>query len=539
MTMDTSSFEALFSSLAQTSHLNFELWDATGLLFSSEAEPEKVDVFEERRDFAIQVLGQAAFQQAAADGHHEMFGLPLRSNGQVVGSLVAYRSNSDTTFQTQRAGSRKTSCAEGMKPLLTNLAELIEDRWRTQSEIEDMAHELTQSFEDLYLYSRIATQIKTLQVSESMLQDLLAQLLEAMRVDLAFAKLQGFNEYKVLVPGAELSEEISGLEPFLESLIESIPRNAASLEDNYFIVNNSRLKPGYGELHPKPYRFLAVAVAHKDTFYGWLGLVSFNLEKIFRRGELRLLDSIAEQLGVVIDNTNLYRDLERFVINVVKSLVKAIEAKDYYTRGHSERVSRFCSLVAEKINLDANQQIHLHWASILHDIGKIAIAEHILNKPDVLDYTEYGIIKEHPRKGCDILKPLEQLSDSIPGILHHHERWDGEGYPLGLKREEIPLLARIIAVADTFDALTSERPYRGSRTQREALKIMQEVAGAQLDPDLVSVFQEVMDLGSVKEGGHEKEDHRDAETFDQCSTSRSPDSSDPHRLSDISEPRRT
>ena len=243
MTMDISPFEALFSSLAETSRLNFEVWDGTGLLFSSEAEPEKVCVSKERRDFSIQVLGRAAFQCAAADGHDEMFGLPLKSNGQVVGSLVAYRSNSDTTFQTQRPGSRETSCAEGVKTLLTNLAELIEDRWRTQSEIENMAHELTQSFEDLYLYSRTATQIKTLQVSESMLQDLLAQLSEAMRVDLAFAKLQGFNAYKVLVSRSELSEEISGLEPFLESLIESIPRNAPSLEENYFIVNNSKLKP--------------------------------------------------------------------------------------------------------------------------------------------------------------------------------------------------------------------------------------------------------------------------------------------------------
>jgi HD-GYP domain-containing protein (c-di-GMP phosphodiesterase class II) len=169
----------------------------------------------------------------------------------------------------------------------------------------------------------------------------------------------------------------------------------------------------------------------------------------------------------------------------------------------------------------------------LHDIGKIAIAEHILNKPDTLNHTEYGIIKEHPKKGCDILKPLEQLSDSIPGILYHHERWDGDGYPRGLKKQEIPLLARIIAVADTFDALTSERPYRRSRTQQEALKIMQEVSGTQLDPDLVNIFQEVMDLG--KEGIHRKEDYRDAATFDQCSTSRSQGSSDPRRISDISE----
>jgi HD-GYP domain-containing protein (c-di-GMP phosphodiesterase class II) len=532
MSMDISPFEALFSSLAQTSHFNFELWDGTGLLFSSEAEPEKVSVSKKRRDFSAQILSQAAFQYASVDGDGEIFGIPLRSNGQVVGSLIAYSSNSAKPSQTKCSGSEKSPGAEGMKTLLTNLAELIEDRWTFQSETEDMAQELTQSFEDLYLYSRIATQIKTLQVSKSMLEDLLAQLLETMRVDLAFAKLQGPNEYKVLVESSELSDKSSGLESFFESLIEAIPRSAPSLEENYFIVNDSRLTPGYGDLHPAPYRFLAVAVSHQDTFYGWLGLASFNLNPVFHRSELRLLTSIAEQLGVVIDNTYLYRDLERLVINIVKSLVQAIEAKDFYTRGHSERVSHVCSLIAERLYLNAAQKVHLHWASILHDIGKIAIAEHILNKPEALNDAEYGIVKEHPRRGFLILKPLEQLSGSLPGILHHHEHWDGGGYPQGLKGKEIPLLARIVAVADTFDALTSERPYRAGRSQQDALAIMKELAGTQLDPELVNTLQEVMDIR--KEGNQGKEEYRDAATFDQCSTGGYQDSFDPHGHADIS-----
>ncbi len=311
MSMDISPFEALFSSLAQTSHFNFELWDGTGLLFSSEAEPEKVSVSKRRRDFSAQILSQAAFQYALVDGHGEIFGIPLRSNGQVVGSLIAYGSNSDKKSQTKCSGSEKSPGAEEMKTLLTNLAELIEDRWTSQSEMEDMAQELTQSFEDLYLYSRIATQIKTLQVSESMLEDLLAQLLETMRVDLAFARLQGPKVYKVLVESSELSDKTSGLASFFESLIDAIPRSAPSLKENYFIVNDSRLTPGYGDLHPEPYRFLAVAVSHQDTFYGWLGLASFNLNPVFRRSELRLLASIAEQLGVVIDNTNVTKELVR------------------------------------------------------------------------------------------------------------------------------------------------------------------------------------------------------------------------------------
>jgi HD-GYP domain-containing protein (c-di-GMP phosphodiesterase class II) len=241
---------------------------------------------------------------------------------------------------------------------------------------------------------------------------------------------------------------------------------------------------------------------HNDNVYGWLGLVSFNLKEIFRRSELRLLSSMAEQLAVVMANTDLYQDLERFVINVVKSLVYAIEAKDVYTRGHSERVNRYTMLMAEHLQLDEEQKKVLYWASILHDVGKIGIPEAILNKPGPLNDDEYRVIKSHPEKGYDILQPLEQLASSLPGILHHHERYDGGGYPHGVKGEEIPLLARIIAVADTFDAITSDRAYRKGKTAKEALTIIEKVAGTQLDPHLVEVFVDVLneDLGLVQKG---------------------------------------
>ena len=230
---------------------------------------------------------------------------------------------------------------------------------------------------------------------------------------------------------------------------------------------------------------------HNGNFYGWIGLVSFNLEEIFRRSELRLLDSMAEQIAVVITNSDLYRDLERFVINMVKSLVFAIEAKDDYTRGHSERVCQYSLLMGERLGFDEERKKILQWSSILHDSGKIGIPESILNKPWRLKDEEYQIIKNHPMKGHTILEPLEQLASSLPGMLHHHERYDGKGYPKGLKGKKIPLEARIIAVAVTFDAITSSRAYRPAKTPEEALKEIEKVAGTQLDPDLVKVFKEV------------------------------------------------
>jgi HD-GYP domain-containing protein (c-di-GMP phosphodiesterase class II) len=148
--------------------------------------------------------------------------------------------------------------------------------------------------------------------------------------------------------------------------------------------------------------------------------------------------------------------------------------------------------MANHLELGETEKKALQWASILHDVGKIGVPENILNKKGRLDDKEYEIIKKHPAKGYNILRPLEQLSGALPGILHHHERYDGTGYPKGLKGEEIPLQARIIAVADTFDAMTSERAYRPAKSHEEAMAIIENVAGAQLDPYLVSVLKDAL-----------------------------------------------
>ena len=139
---------------------------------------------------------------------------------------------------------------------------------------------------------------------------------------------------------------------------------------------------------------------------------------------------------------------------------------------------------------------------MLHDVGKIGIPEAILNKPLPLTDEEYSIIKTHSQKGCNILEPLEQLASSLPCILHHHEIYDGKGYPHSLKGVVIPLSARIIAVADTFDALTSDRAYRPSKSVKEAVTIPEKAAGTQLDPDLVEVFKKVLmeDLWPMQKG---------------------------------------
>ncbi|MCP4414707.1 MAG: HD domain-containing protein, partial [Gammaproteobacteria bacterium] len=160
-------------------------------------------------------------------------------------------------------------------------------------------------------------------------------------------------------------------------------------------------------------------------------------------------------------------------------------------RGHSERVSRMCLYMAEYLGLIEVDKKNLEWAAILHDVGKIGVPESILCKEGPLDGDEYEIIKQHPLKGREILEHIEQFRDVLPGVLHHHESYDGSGYPNGLKGEGIPLCARIISIVDTFDSITTNRPYRQRNGDQKALSVIEELAGTQFDPYLVDKFKEV------------------------------------------------
>ena len=480
------------SSLSPLVRLNFQIWDGNRLAYASDnaATPSNLMQYQA---FSTHVIKQATYQCESHDGSSPIFGTPIRHAGQVIGSLIASKSNGHLAVPSEDSLQTQTYDDGKMKPFLRHLAGLAEGTWADRKEIEEMAEELSQSFEDLSLYARISTHMRSVQFSAEMLHALIEEFQETLRVDMAFIEMPNRQEYNTIVSAKGLSDRVPDQQGFIHKLILRIPEEAPSFEEGYFIVNDSRSSPTYRELHPLPFRFLTVKVANAIASDGWLGLVSFRLEERFRQSELKLLQSMAKQISVLLANMDLYHDLEQFVINMVKSLVFAIEAKDMYTRGHSERVNRYAMLMAERLQLDETQKSVLNWASILHDVGKIGIPESILNKPDLLNDDEFDVIKEHPKKGHDILKPVEQLASSLPGILHHHERFDGKGYPHGLKGEEIPFVARIIAVADTFDAITSHRAYRSARAAREALAIIDDVAGTQLDPEVVKTFKKVFD----------------------------------------------
>ena len=207
--------------------------------------------------------------------------------------------------------------------------------------------------------------------------------------------------------------------------------------------------------------------------------------------ERSLLETAAGNLAVFLDNARLYRDLDAMFLGALSALVSAIEAKDPYTRGHSQRVALLSRDIAAAAGLPDAVVKQIHIAGLVHDIGKIGVPEIVLRKQGRLDDAEYELIKQHPETGWRILRDIPQFAPILDGVRFHHERFDGHGYPHGIAGEDIPLPARVIAIADTFDAMSSTRTYRTARDRGEVLGEMARLGGTQFDPVMLQHFLRV------------------------------------------------
>lgn len=211
----------------------------------------------------------------------------------------------------------------------------------------------------------------------------------------------------------------------------------------------------------------------------------------FGTSEASLLSTAAAMIASHVNNLHLFQEREALLVNVVRTLVYAVEAKDRYTCGHSERVALYAKRLAQQVGYSEEDSELLYLTGLLHDIGKIAINDAILNKPGRLTEEEFAEIQRHPEEGWKILHELPQLAYVLPGVLHHHERFDGKGYPDQLSDLEIPFDGRILAVADAYDAMTSDRAYRKGMPHEKAASILQAGSGTQWDPKIVEAFLQI------------------------------------------------
>jgi putative nucleotidyltransferase with HDIG domain len=237
----------------------------------------------------------------------------------------------------------------------------------------------------------------------------------------------------------------------------------------------------------KPHGHVIVPIKSEGVV---LGIMTFYTppEVLPSPSDLRLLKGVARQLAVALKNNKLITELENLSMNITHALSSAIDAKSPWTKGHSERVAEYAAAIGQKLGMEQRFIERLRLAGLLHDIGKIGTYDRLLDKAEKLTREEHELIKQHPDRGCEILAPINDMDDILPAVRHHHERWDGEGYPAGLKGKDIPLMARILCVADSFDTMTEDRPYRPSIGVDNAVQELKYCAGSQFDPELVEVF---------------------------------------------------
>jgi HD-GYP domain-containing protein (c-di-GMP phosphodiesterase class II) len=414
------------------------------------------------------------------------------------GEAVLYRAlhfASDTEAPTAwavTAGSGELADA----PLnLDRLAEALEEaaegmisEARTRSEVEQITQELGECYEELHLVYALDAHISgRIGQDEDELRTLLQAVAEHMRADVAVFVQPA---EKLCVYATVLSAEIPNLDLVLVETRGDLFRFIQAGKETVVLneLDDARRPFVFTDM---PFRVLACPVRTGAQVDGMVVLLNHMHKPPFANSDRRLLEVLANQLSSLAKSFLLLRNMNRFAEQLAEAMVEAVEAKDPYTRGHSERVNFISMEIGREMGLPVDELQDLHWGSLLHDVGKIGIPDAVLSKPARLTRDEYTFIKVHPERSYEILRNVEHLKTALLGARHHQEMFDGNGYPHGLKGDRIPLHGRIIAVADTYDSITSSRAYRAGRTHEVAMREIERVSGTQLDPAIVEVFKKI------------------------------------------------
>jgi HD-GYP domain-containing protein (c-di-GMP phosphodiesterase class II) len=370
--------------------------------------------------------------------------------------------------------------------------------------VEMCMEQISTNMEELTFLRELAGHMKLQSASrgvDSLCAGLLATLTEAASAEYAaFLKARDWDDGRVwdIVCECRDAGEPANVAQIMETLLDHFPIQNSQ---RGFVFNRNGLNPPLETRLSREIRScLAVEVRNVESPVGWLLAVNKKTD-VYRNlgdgltGELEfgtheatLFSSVASLLVTHAQNVQLFEQKEALFLGTIRGMVSALDARDKYTRGHSERVATTARDIAAALQLPETEIEDIYISGLLHDIGKIGVPDHVLLKPGRLTDEEFDIIKQHPTIGYEILKQIPAMSSILPGVLHHHEAVDGRGYPYGLKGQAIPLMARILAVADSFDAMTSTRAYRPKMPLEKAFAILREHAGVQWDAQVVDVF---------------------------------------------------
>ena len=263
--------------------------------------------------------------------------------------------------------------------------------------------------------------------------------------------------------------------------------------------SDARFSEGQSVIGQRVRSVMCVPLRTTDEILGALYVDSLSGAGRFNESDLELLAAIGNQAGVAMHRVRLVGELERLLLDTIKAIAATIDARDGYTHRHSERVAAFTAQLALEMGLSESERQTAELSALLHDVGKIAVPDSILNKPGRLTPEEFAEMQKHPVHGAQILGNIQSATVKavLPGVQYHHEKWDGTGYPEGLKAEAIPFLGRLLGVADFYDALTSARAYRGAMPANEAIKLIQDGAGKHFDPAVAAAARRLFDRGEL------------------------------------------
>ncbi|MEW6097506.1 MAG: HD domain-containing phosphohydrolase [bacterium] len=377
-----------------------------------------------------------------------------------------------------------------------------------EEELDEMTEELSLAYEELSLVYDVSHSVGAMLNVDRLPIEVLNKAMNILDTKYGYLMLFDEEDFKLKIKAA-IGFEPEKLEKFRTAFKAEEGISGEAVRNGKFIIHDNIQSSKIIHEHILGINnILCVPMKYKDEPIGIITLCDKRSGKPFFAPDARLLFALATLVATTIQNARFFSQLQDLFITTVSSLSSAIDEKDAYTHGHSKRVTELVLNIADALNMSEKDKNILELSARLHDLGKIGVSEAILSKPGKLNDEEWKIMKAHPLKGVKILQPVEEevidtlvavrearllvpkedIQNIIPGIKHHHERYDGKGYPDGLQGEDIPLIARIIAVADAFDAMTSKRAYRDAMSEEKALEELRKNAGFQHDPNIVEIF---------------------------------------------------
>lgn len=358
---------------------------------------------------------------------------------------------------------------------------------QSQQTIDQFSVQLMQSYEEGLMLFRLSQMLKN--VSEPV--EALQQICRLMRDIQPFGWV-ALKLHQDRCPVKELRrfDQVAGDLPVDDSSFNAYLKQLITENDQPW---ESILSP---QSHPFAeeigHEIVAYPITHNQTRIGVFVAGSKRCaDTDIHSAEAQFMEATAHFLSVFLENASRFSAIQSLFTGSLKAMVNALDAKDPYTRGHSERVALLARQLANKMGLPEETCEDIWISGLVHDVGKIGVPESVLRKPGKLTAEEFNYIRQHPKDGYDILKDIPPMTNMLPGVLHHHERYDGKGYPHGLKENDIPIFGRILALADTFDAMSSNRAYRSAMGRQRVLDEIKNCAGTQFDPELAPLFLEL------------------------------------------------